>query len=283
MRSSLTTAAFALLALALGAPRDARAEASHHQGSNPGQLSPTGLDRLVSEELPALELRGLVSFLTAGGKFDDSGSRVVLAEGSRIWSTALTGFVEYRFKRYWAVSALVGGQLLVIEAPEGTRTVTSLADSVASGRFTVPWRFLSATLMLSVKAPGTYPESEATGPKQFDLEPKVVVAFRETGIPRLSAAVGLGYKVRLSGIADELTPFVLLPVRLSRRWTLSASLTGGVAVGSGLAKDTIAPGLSVGFRPAPRIEIGAAYYRSVYGHNVVEGDIAVISIGLGML
>lgn len=276
--SSLAAGVLALTALAARAA----GEASHHQGSNPGQVSVAGMDRLAQPDLDRWDVRALAAFLTADRKFDDGGQRVALTDDAAIQSWSVTGYLEYRLARRWALSASTGGQLLLIDGATSEDSVWSLTDSYAGGRFTYPlgrdWG--SVSLVANVKIPGTYPESEATGAKQVDQETKAVLAIHELGSPRVSLVVGAGYKVRLGGIKDELTPTLVVPVRLTGAWTATASLTGGIGVGPGQAKDTLTPGLNVAYRVGDGLEIWAAYFRSVYGHNVVDATIAQVGFAL---
>ena len=277
-------AAMAVGAMALSAPaRDAAGEPSHHTGSNPGQVSPAGMDSLAKPRRDRWDVRTLAAFLTADRMFDDAGERAPLAAAGGIQGYSLTAYVEYQVATRWALSASTGGQLLLIDGMTGVTggdTVWSLTDSYVAGRFTHPVRWGSASLIASVKIPGTYPESEATGTKQLDQETKVVLAVHELGSPRVSIVVGAGYKLRLGGIKDEITPSIVVPVRVTAAWTATASLMGGIAVGHGLAKDTLAPGLNVAFRVRSGMAVWAAYFRTVYGHNVVDATIAQAGFAL---
>ncbi|MBI2394876.1 MAG: hypothetical protein HYV09_35230 [Deltaproteobacteria bacterium] len=265
------------------AARHARCDVSHHQGSSPAQMSPTGVERLVDEKPSTFYLRPFLSFLTAAGKLDQAGNRVALGSGTRISNYAVNLFGELRLGERWAVSALVAGQHLAIEGPSGTQRVTSLSDSFATGRYAVPLGWGTFAVFAGVKVPGTYPESEATGAKQFDVEGRTVLAVDRLGWSRLSAVVGVGYRLRTSGIADELLPMLLLPVRVLDALTIAPTVTGGIAIGAGsLKKDSLIGGVVVTLNATKRLELVGAYYRTIFGHNVVDAHVGTLGVGVSL-
>lgn len=93
--------------------------------------------------------------------------------------------------------------------------------------------------------------------------------------------VGVGYKLRLSSIEDEITPTFMLPVRLTNALTLTAVFTGGIAIGMGTqAQDALTSGGIVAYRFNSAWEIHAAYYRTFWGHNVVSAHVVTAGIAL---
>lgn len=256
------------------------AEPAHHQGSNPGQLTLAGTDRLATAHRPAdWDLRLYTSFLYATEKFDNEATRVDLTGAGRIRNLGLNGYVERRFGRGFAASALVGVQRLDFAGDAGDeQTIWSLADTQISGRYARALGTWSLALLVSVKLPGTYPESEATGAKQLDQESKLLLVIPSLGTDAVSLLVGAGYKLRFSGIQDELTPTVYLPIRL-RAVKLAPLLTGGIAIGGGaLAKDALAAGATFAWALRPKFELTAGYYQTIYGHNVVLARVASLGI-----
>jgi hypothetical protein len=262
----------------------AAGEASHHQGANPGQVSLAGVDSLAERDLESRwDLRAYTSFLTASDKLDDSAERVPLANGGSVQNYGLNAFAEYRFTGRIAASVLTGAQALVIHGDGTMETVWSMSDSFLAGRYTLPLGWGSLSGVASVKIPGTYPESEATGAKEVDQENKLLLAVHETGVRGLSVLVGVGYRFRLMDIKDELTPTLVVPLRLTDAWTVTAAFTGGIAMGAGdTRKDTLTPGGTLSYRASPKLELSAAYYRTVYGHNVVSAHIATAGVALGL-
>lgn len=256
------------------------AEASHHQGSNPGQVSLAGVDRLAADERThPLDLRIFSSFLHASEKLDADARRVEMESGGSIRNYGLNAYGEYRFSRRWAASLLTGVQRLDIDAPIGDDTIWSLSDTQISARF--EWALspvVSLAGAVSVKLPGTYPESEATGAKQIDQETKVFVVVHRLGSDHVSLVAGLGYKLRLSTIQDEITPTLLIPVRAGP-FIIAPALTGGVAIGLGAqAKDALSPGVTLAYRVSSTLEINGAYFQTIYGHNVVVAHIATLGV-----
>ncbi len=279
------TALLAFLAI-LAVEQDVRAEASHHQGASPGQVAVLGIDRLAAGHVAPSdwELRTFGSFLTASERLDASADRVPLTAGGSLQNYALNVYAERRFGERWAASVLLAGQALHIDGAQTSDTIWSLSDSYATGRYTLPIEGGALTGLIAVKVPGTYPESEATGAKQVDQETRLLLSVHELGTPRLSLLVGVGYKLRFSGIEDEVLPTLVLPVRLTPALTATASLSGGIAIGGagGTPKDTLTPGLTLSFAATRSAEVFASYYRTVFGHNVVDAHIATLGVSLGL-
>ncbi len=270
----------AAVLLATAASTVARADVSHHQGGSPGQLSLVGVDRLaLTEQEHTTDLQLFGSFLHASEKLDGNAQRVALEGGGSIRNVGFNIYGEYRFARGWAASLLTGVQRLDVDMPGAPDTIYSVSDTQISGRYTRDVSpAVSVTAAVSVKLPGTYPESEATGVKQIDLETKLLAAVHRLGSDHVSLVVGLGYKLRLSTIQDEITPTLLIPVRAGR-FTTAAGIMGGIAIGNGsLKKDTLALGATLGFRISPVTELTAAYYQTIYGHNVVAAHIATLGV-----
>lgn len=115
-RSPAASLAIAIV-VAIGA--DARAEPAHHQGSNPGQLTLAGTDRLGQRRLADWDLRLFTSFLDATEKFDDDAALADLSAGGRVRNYGLNSYVEYRIDKRWAASALVGVQRVDIMGGSG--------------------------------------------------------------------------------------------------------------------------------------------------------------------
>jgi hypothetical protein len=280
MRGSRLLAGF-IGVLALVRAAASSAEVSHHQGSNPGQISLAGVDRLSDEKRAApLDLRLWTSFLHASERLDADARRVELLGGGSIRNYGLNGYAEVRIGDAAAVSLMTGVQRLDIDSPDAGETICSLSDTQLSARLS--WHLnpgVSLIGAIAVKLPGTYPESEATGAKQIDQETKFLVAVHRLGSDHVSLVAGLGYKLRLSGIEDELTPTLLIPVRVGRL-TVAPALTGGVAIGlGGQAKDALSPGLTLAIRVSRAVEIHAGYHQTLYGHNVVAAHIATLGAG----
>lgn len=271
------------LVLLMGVTRELGAEPSHHQGSNPGLISIAGVDRLASKDTPAgFEVRAFASYLKADQKFDTNGDQAALGGNGSVQNQGLNLFAEYRAQAGWAASLLTGGQYLDIKSSAGDQSIWSLSDSTASGRYTIPLaNFGTLSGVLGVKVPGTYPEKESTGAKQIDQETKFILAIHNTGIERLAVLVGVGYKLRLSSIEDEITPTLMLPVRLTGALTITPVFTGGIAIGMGTqAQDALTTGGIVAYRFSSAWEIHAAYYRTVWGHNVVSAHIVTAGVAL---
>lgn len=273
-----------LVSMTLVRAAPARAEASHHQGSSSAQVVPVGVDGLTGGTDARWSLRVFGSFLTADRRFDGGGERVVLSGGGRVDNLAMNLLVERRLGDRWAVSALAAAQRLAITSPDAPVTNWGLGDSFVASRCSLLPRSWGSVLALgTVKIPGTYPEGEGTGAKQVDVEGKALLSLPRLGGPWASLIVGLGYKLRLGAIEDEIAPTVLLDVRPAAALRITLSLTGGIAVGLGSQpKDTLAPGLAVGWQFGPRLDVWAAYYRTVYGRNVVDAHIAVAGVGLSI-
>lgn len=267
----------ATLAVACGVAAAAHAEASHHTGSNVAQFGVTDLQSLSRTRTTDWDVRVFTTALFTSGKFDDAGNRTSLGEGNGISNYGLNAFFERRLGERFAVSALVAGQVLVIDQPTGSQTITSLSDSLLSGRYTVPFSWGSLSAVATVKLPGTYPESEATGAKQIDAEAKVVVALPRL-LARVSPLIGVGYKLRLSAIMDELTATLAVPVDLGFGLTATAFMTGAVPVGPGTAKNTVLPGANLAWRFTEAGEVAVSYSRTVAGRNVVEANVFMASL-----
>lgn len=265
------------IVVAIGA--DASAEPAHHQGSNPGQLTLAGTDRLARRRLADWDVRLFTSFLHATEKFDDDAALADLSSGGRVRNYGLNSYAEYRIDRRWAASALVGVQRVdVMGGSGGDQTLWSLSDSQIAGRYTRALGGWSIAMIAGLKIPGTYPENEATGAKQIDQETKMLLIIPRMGSDAVSLLVGAGYKLRFSGLQDEITPTVLVPVRAGAL-TLAPVLTGGIAVGAGsLAKDALAAGVTFAWRLRADFELTAAYYQTIYGHNVVAARIATLGL-----
>ncbi|MEK6606694.1 MAG: hypothetical protein AABZ30_03445 [Myxococcota bacterium] len=271
------------VALALLPAARAAAEASHHQGASPSQIGTAQIEGLARERPSAWYVRPFASLLTASEKFGGSGARGDLAAGGRVTNVGLNLLAEVRLGEAWAVSAVTGGQRLVFASSAGSETVTSLGDGFASGRFAQPLGWGSLAAIVTGKIPGTYPESEATGAKQVDIEGKLALAVARLGTRRLAAVVGIGHKVRLGAIEDEVTPSALLLGRLHERLTATALVGGGVAVGLGATpKDSLAAGAGLAWRAAPSVELGGNYAHTIFGHNVVDAHIATLGVGLSL-
>ncbi len=281
----MKVALVAMLAV-LAMARNAGAEASHHQGASPGQVAALGVDRLAAGHgaQSSWDLRTFGSFLTASERLDASADRVPLSAGGSIQNYALNVYAERRFGERWAASVLLAGQALHIDGAQTSDTVWSLSDSYATGRYTVPFEGGALTGLIAVKVPGTYPESEATGAKQVDQETRLLVSLHELGSTHVSLLVGVGYKLRFSGIEDEVLPMLVLPVRIASGFTATASLTGGIAIGGAgsTPKDMLTPGLTLSYAATSRTEVFASYYRTIYGHNVVDAHIATLGVSLGL-
>lgn len=256
------------------------AEPAHHQGSNPGQLTLAGTDRLAATRRPAdWDLRLYTSFLYATEKLDGDAARIDLTEAGRIRNYGLNGYVEHRFDRRFAASALVGVQRLdFMGGAGGEQTIWSFADTQVAGRYARALGSWSLAMIVGIKLPGTYPESEATGAKQIDQESKLLLVIPRLGTDAVSLLVGAGYKLRFSGIQDEVTPTAYMPVRIGRL-VAAPLLTGGVAVGGGaLAKDALTAGATLAWALRSDFELTAGFYQTIYGHNVVVASIASLGI-----
>lgn len=122
--------------------------------------------------------------------------------------------------------------------------------------------------------------------RQVDQETRLLLAVHDTGVPRVSLLVGVGYRVRFSGIQDEIAPTLVIPVAITDGLTLTGSLTGGIAVGTdalgALAKDALTPGVTLSFAPSRRLDVFAAYHRTLYGHNVVDAHIVTAGAGFSL-
>lgn len=275
----LTLAALPLLLLSI--PLAARAEASHHQGPSAGQVVAgtvtAGVESLTEAELPSWEVWLFPSLLTATRSYGDTASLVPLTGADRISSHALNAYVERRVGSSWGASVLAAFQHLAFDRSAGSDTVTSLSDVFLSVRHTDRWSWGSLSAVATVKVPGTYPESALTSAKQTDVEGKVLAAVPLAS--SVSAVVGAGYKLRLGGIKDEVTATAVLPVRLGERFVVTPSVTGGFPIGLGeVAKNTVTPGIGVEWRATQGMGFTAAYYRTVYGRNVVDASIFMIGI-----
>ena len=269
-------ALFATLALAASS---ARAEASHHQvGSGVGPISTLGIDS-GTQHPTDWHFRVFPSILFASDKFDDGGSRAALLDLSSVRNYSLNVFAERRFGERWFVSALTAWQLLSMDN-NGTRTeFHSLADSWLNVRYSLPNPLGTLSAIASVKLPGTYPESEATSTKQVDAEAKAAMTF--VGIlPRVSAVLSAGYKLRLGMVKDEITGALLLPVDVGAGLTITPTIAGGYAIGLGdLAKDAISAGASATWTIAQELQFIGSWSRTIWGRNVVVADLVTLGIG----
>jgi hypothetical protein len=277
--ASLVTAA----ALAAIAP-DARAEASHHQGAAVGQVAGTvsaaQLQSLASPGGHDWSLQLFPSFLRATHAFDDRGTSLAMPAGTRVENYTLNAYAERRFGEGWAVSALTGWQELRLREGGADRRVSSLADSFLGLRRSDArsWGTLSA--IGSVKVPGTYPESALTSTKQVDGQLELLASVQPARW--LSLVAGGGYRLRLGGVQDELTATALVPVEVSERFTITPTVLAAIPVGLGdVAKNTVTAGGSIGWTVSRRLDLTAAYYRTLYGRNVVQAD--VLTVGAGMV
>lgn len=270
----------AFAVVAGGATGRASAEASHHQGTNPGQLSVAGVDRLAgAERPPLLDVRVFTSFLHASEKLDDDATRVPFSAGGSIRNLGLNVYVGAQVSDAFSASVFTGVQRLEIDSATGGDTIVSLADTQLTLRYRVPLATQVDVIgAATTKIPGTYPESEATGTKQVDQEAKVLVAIKRLGSDHVALVAGLGYKLRLSTIQDEITPTLLIPIRLGRL-TATPSLTGGIAIGAGArANDALTTGLTLSVRLFPRVGVDGGYYQTLYGHNVVAAHAATLGV-----
>ena len=268
----------ALFASALAAST-ARAEASHHQaGSGVGAISTFGLESL-SQRPADWNVRVFPSILAASSKFDDDGSRTALLDLSSIGNYSLNLFAERRLGDRWAVSVLTAWQLLLMDNG-GTRTgFNSLADSWFNVRYSVPISFGSLSAIASIKVPGTYPESEATSTKQVDAEGKVAMTVARL-VPRVSAVLSAGYKLRLGMVKDEVTGALLLPLDIGAGLSIVPTIAGGYAFGLGdLAKDSISAGASATWTVAAELQFFGAWSRTLRGRNVVVANLVTFGIG----
>ena len=265
----------AAIALATSA---AFAEASHHQvGSGVVPIPGLGIDP-AAQQPTAWHFRLFPSVLSASDKFDDGGSRTSLLDLSSLRNYSLNLFAERRFGERWSVSALTAWQVLVMDGAGVTR-VNSLADSWANVRYSMPTALGPLSAIASVKVPGTYPESEATSTKQIDVEAKAAMTF--IGIlPRVSAVLAAGYRLRLGMVKDEVSGALLLPVDVVTGVTLTPTIAGGYAIGLGdLAKDAISAGASATWNIARELQFIGSWSRTIWGRNVVVADLFSLGIG----
>lgn len=264
------------------APAVTRAEASHHQASAGQVISTTivtGAENLTARSLPPWELRLFPSVLTATGGFDDAGNRIPLVGADRVTNHTLNAYVERRFGERWALSALASAQHLALSGTTGTDGLTSLGDAFLSIRHTDPVAWGSFSVAATVKVPGTYPESAVANSKQLDGEAKVLFALREF-VPRVSAVLGSGYRLRLGGVKDEITGYVFVPIRIVETVTLTPGVSAAAPIGLGdVAKNVVTPGVALAWQAHAQMDVTAGYYRTVIGRNVVEADI--FSLGAG--
>lgn len=270
--------AVALVVSALTAS-NARAEASHHQvGSGVGPVPTLGIDS--SEQQPTeWHFRVFPSLLSASDKFDDSGSRTSLFDLSGVRNYSLNLFAERRFGERWSVSALTAWQILLMDNAGVKTEFHGLADSWLNVRYSIPVSLGALSVIGSLKVPGTYPESEATSTKQLDAEVKAAMTF--VGIlPRVSAVLVAGYKLRLGMVKDEVSGAFLLPIDAGQGFTITPLIAGGYAVGLGdLAKDAISAGISATWTIARELQFIGSWSRTVWGRNVVVADLVTLGIG----
>jgi hypothetical protein len=262
----------------------ARAEASHHTGAAAagqvaGIATAAQAQLLASEADDSWRVRIFTSYLHSSSAFNDGGSTVQMASGSRAVNYALNLLAERRLGQRWHLSALSGWQLLDLRDAAGTSHVSSLTDSFLSARYAVPvsWGALSA--ITSVKVPGTYPESSLTSTKQLDAEVGGLATIAAWS--RATFVIGAGYKVRFGGVQDEVTATVLVPVRVVDRLSITPLLVGAVPIGIGeVARNSVTAGGSLAFRLTSAVELSAAYYRTVLGRNVALSDVGMFGLGV---
>ena len=128
-----------------------------------------------------------------------------------------------------------------------------------------------------MKLPGTYPESSLTAAKQVDTQVELLASIRPLGW--LSIVAGGGYRLRFGGVDDELIATVLLPIGLGERLTVTPTLLAATPVGFGeVAKNAVSTGASLGWRVYHGIDVLGAYYRTVYGRNVVQADVVTLGV-----
>jgi hypothetical protein len=270
----------ALVALA-APPSSVLAEASHHAGAAGQLVSPAlvGDARVLTDsEPPQWDLRLFPSMLRSTGSFDDHGMRSALVGADRITLAALNVFAERRFGAAWAVSAATSFQRIEAVGPAETTSFTDLGDSLLSARHGTALSFGNLSIAASVKIPGSYPDSALTSAKQVDAEGKAILA-RRVGT-RVTVAGGVGYRLRLGDVEDEVTAYAAVPVQLASAWTVTAIVAAGIPVGAGaVAKNSVLPGLSLEWTPAPKLAVSAGYQRTAYGRNVADAD--VFSFGVG--
>lgn len=271
--------AFALLAIAV-LPSGAFAEASHHAPA--GQLvSPAlvGDARVLTDaQPPEWDIRVFPSLLLSTGSFDDHGMRSSLVGAERVSLAAVNAFAERRFGAAWAVSAVTSFQRIEATGPSGTTSFTDLGDSFLSARHGTSLPFGNVAIAASVKIPGTYPDSAVTSVKQVDAEAKALLA-RRVGT-RVTVAGGVGYRLRLGDVQDEITAYAAIPVQLAAAWTITGTAAAGVPVGAGtVAKNSVLPGVSLEWAPAPTLAVSASYQRTVYGRNVADADVFALGVG----
>lgn len=255
------------------------AEASHHQvGSGVAPIQGLGIDD-SGRQPTAWHFRLFPSLLSATDKFDDSGSRTSLLDLGAVRNYSLNLLAERRFGERWSVSALTAWQLLVMDSAGATTRVNSLADAWLNVRYSIPTSLGPLSAIAGVKVPGTYPESEATSTKQFDAEAKAAMTF--IGIlPRVSAVLAAGYKLRLGMVKDEVSGALLLPIDVVTGVTLTPTIAGGYAIGLGdLAKDAISAGASATWNIARELQFIGSWSRTVWGRNVVVADLFSLGIG----
>lgn len=274
MRSLIGTVLASVLAAST-----ARGEASHHQvGSGAGPVSTLGLDAPLQHD-GAWHVRLFPSVLFASDKFDDTGSRTPLLGLSSIQNYSVNVFVERYLGERWSVSALTAWQHVRMDTEGVGNEFHSLADSYLNVRYSLPAASGTLFAIGSVKVPGTYPESEATGTKQVDAEGKVAIAFTEV-LPRVSAVLSAGYKLRLGVVKDELTAALLLPIDVGAGITLTPVAAGGYGFGLGdLAKDSLSAGASATWTPVRKLQVLASWSRTLWGRNVAAANL--VSLGIG--
>ena len=280
----------AVLALA-GMSDRAFAEASHHQGAAAGQVANAAaagqLQSLAGASDPP-DVKSLAdwqvtvfpSYLRATSAFDDTGMASSMSPGTRVENYTLNAYAERRLGDRWAVSALTGWQELRLQEAGANRSISSLADSFLAVRHSdaMSWGVLSA--IGTVKVPGTYAESSLTSAKQVDAQIEVLAAVQP--LPWIGVVAGGGYRARFGSVQDEVTATVLVPVRFGGRLTATPSVLAAIPVGLGtVAKNSVLAGASVGWRAFDRMDLTAAYYRTVYGRNVVQADVVTLGISAG--
>lgn len=274
----LLAAGFFILA---ALPTTAFAEASHHAPAAGQLVAPAivGDARVLADaQPPDWEVRVFPSVLLSTRSFDDHGMRAPLVGADRVSLAALNAFAERRFGAAWAISAATSLQRVETTGPGGSRAFTDVGDSFLSARHGTPLPFGNLSFAASVKIPGTYPDTALTSSKQIDAEARAILARGVTS--RVTLAGGLGYRLRLGDVQDEITAYAAVPVRLANAWTVTGTVAGGLPVGAGVvAKNAVLPGASLEWTPTPGLAVSASYQRTVYGRNVADADVFALGIG----
>jgi hypothetical protein len=286
-RTNLFRGALAAVTLALAVASDvALAEASHHQGAGAGQVANAAAAGQLRSFAGApqadprreWQLTLFPSYLRATRAFDDDGMAASMPVGTRVENYTLNAYAERRLGDQWAVSALTGWQELRLREAGTSRSVSSLADSFLSVRHSdaTSWGALSA--IATVKVPGTYVESALTSAKQVDAQLEVLASVQL--LRWLGVVAGAGYRARFGDVQDEVTATALVPVRIGERFTVTPSVIAATPVGLGaVAKNSVLAGTSAAWRALGPLDVTAAYYRTVYGRNVVQADVVTLGAG----